>query len=110
VAVALLVLQHVGIPFDGDSVRAVLATSRTRTVELPEIVPVQIRYDLIEVRGDSVWAYPDVYRLGAPTSDRVREVVARAGYDTKALDDTRIRSFLATARRTARGMPVDSLH
>jgi murein L,D-transpeptidase YcbB/YkuD len=110
VALALLVLRHVGIPFDEDSVRAVLATDRTRTIELPEDVPVRIRYDLVEVRGDSVWAYPDVYHLGAATPAQVRAAVARAGHDSESLDDARIRALLARARRAATWVTVDSLH
>jgi murein L,D-transpeptidase YcbB/YkuD len=110
VALAALVLRHVGSPFDDDSVRAVLATDRTRTIELAETVPVQVRYELIELRGDSVWAYPDVYHLGAATPAQVREIVARAGRDAGSLDDARVRALLAKARRAATWAPVDSLH
>jgi hypothetical protein len=74
----------------------------TRTLRLPALVPLEIRYDLAEVRGDSLYLYPDVYRRMPRTQARerlaVRTLVAD-GLPAEAIDRQALRRAIARSRR-----------
>ena len=73
----------------------------TRRLRLASPVPLEIRYDLAEVRGDSLYLYPDVYRRTPATARRLAlavQVLATRG-DTLTLQRQRLRSLVERSRR-----------
>ena len=75
-----------------DSVlKIVLPGLRTATVKLREPIPVEIRYDLADVVADTLFVYPDPYRLGTSPPASALAALARAGLDTTALDFASVR-------------------
>lgn len=75
-----------------DSILAIAGPSlRTTTVKLHEPIPVEIRYDLAEVIADTLFVYPDPYRLGATPSASALAALARAGLDSTAVDMASLR-------------------
>jgi murein L,D-transpeptidase YcbB/YkuD len=82
----------------------------TRAVELPRPIPMQVVYELAEVRGDSLLLYPDVYRgrHGSPRA-HVLAALAGAGFDTTKADRDALRSVLAKARRNRLTVALDQV-
>lgn len=79
-------------------------------MQLPRAVPVRIAYELVEVRGDSLVAYPDVYRRARASYGALAlAALAAAGRDTAGLAAPSLDRLLRTAgtRRTA--VPLASL-
>ena len=75
-----------------DSVSMIaLPSLRTTTVKLAEPVPVEIRYDLAEVVADTLFVYPDPYRLGASPPASALAALVRSGLDTTAVDFASVR-------------------
>ena len=64
---------------------------RTTTVKLGEPIPVELRYDLAEVVADTLFLYPDPYRLGTSVPTSARAALMRAGLDTTAVDFVSVR-------------------
>jgi len=107
------VTQNDALALADDLVRAVLpesaqaaaryaAGSATHRMDLPALVPLEIRYDLAEVLGDTLWLYPDVYRRNPATARRMqlaRRALAAAGRDSLAFSDGQLRSLVAASRR-----------
>ena len=82
----------------------------TQTVQLDEPVPIDLRYDLVEVRGGRVMAYRDVYRLARRSpSEEVYAALAAAGVDTALIDPARVRALVSRLPASGRAAPVDSL-
>ena len=82
----------------------------TRELDLRRPVPFIIVYDLAEVRADTLYVYPDVYRVGRVASRaHVLAALARAEYDTAAVDQAILRRVLARATRRPQAVWVDSL-
>lgn len=88
-------------------------TARTRTLVFSHTVPVDIVYQLAEIRQDTLLLYPDVYRLFSGNAGGVEAQAAlalhRAGRDTAGLDWKRLRTFVRRVRHSRVGLPVDSL-
>jgi murein L,D-transpeptidase YcbB/YkuD len=88
-------------------------TARTRTLVFSRTVPVDIVYQLAEVRQDTLLLYPDVYRrvsrYAIDVEAQAARALLRAGRDTARLDWTRLRTLVREARRARIGMLVDSL-
>jgi hypothetical protein len=101
-AVALArIVQSVGSPATTESeIDSLIAdTATTRRFSLSTPVPLRVRYDLVELRRDSLWLYPDIYRRSTkPLLDESLAAIARAGRDTTGVD----RAALAAAARLAR--------
>lgn len=112
-AIALArIVQRNGVPGVSDStIDSLLAdTSRTRRYELAEPVPLDIRYDVAELRHDSLWLYPDVYRLvRGRLAERALAVLAEAGFDTTAVDRARLSAAAREATRRATGVALEEL-
>ena len=89
-------------------------TSRTRTIYLSRTVPVDIDYDLAEVRNGELWIWMDVYRLAGSrlpsTESQALQALAAAGADTGIIDTARVRALVRSARRAATSLPVESLY
>lgn len=87
---------------------AALPSLEPIAVRLPAPVPIQIRYDLVELRNDTLLVYPDPYGLGkTPRSDAVG-VLARAGLDTTDVDYARLGALRRYPIRKALALPVRS--
>jgi len=107
------VTQNDALALADDLVRAVLpesseaaarhaAGSFTHRMNLPAPVPLEIRYDLAEVLGDTLWLYPDVYRRSPTTRRRVqlaRRALAATGRDSLAFSDRRLTELVTASRR-----------
>jgi murein L,D-transpeptidase YcbB/YkuD len=92
-AIALARLaHHFGSPRMSEEALDRLATdTATRRVALELPVPIRIRYDRAEVRGESVFVYRDVYGLSTrPLSREVMELLAARGIETVDVDTARV--------------------
>ncbi len=101
-------IQEYGAPAEA----AALATAeqrggRTRLVRLERAVPLVVRYDLVELDGDSVRGYPDVYRLRTDSLDDVaaRMLADSAGVSRPAADSL-VAELLRLARDSAAALPA----
>jgi murein L,D-transpeptidase YcbB/YkuD len=85
-------------------------TTRTRLVPLDVRVPIEIRYDLAEIREARLFVYRDVYELGTrPMRGEVYAVLAESGIDTTQVDALRVRALLRAIPRAGRSIALDSI-
>lgn len=104
-------VQRFGAPAAADSLDSPARRgAATRAVRLERAVPIVVRYELLEARGDTLHAYPDVYgqRSAELEAAAAASVAAAAGLDSaEALKAAR--HLLDRARDTAvatpRGIP-----
>lgn len=110
VQLALWVLEQArALPDSLDVASLVADLSTTRRVSLGVLVPVTVRYDVVEWREDRLLVHPDVYRRGAPTVTRAMAVLASAGVDTTHVRRARLAALVRRGARRSTGWPVDSL-
>lgn len=111
IALARLVSDFGSRPISDATLETLLADAApTRRYTLSAPVPFVIRYDVAELRGDSLWVYPDIYRLlRGEVAGRVLAVLRDAGYDTATLDTARLRAVTARADSYPIAVPVDEL-
>lgn len=84
--------------------------SATHDIPMEIPVPIEIRYDLVEVRGDRLAVYRDVYALATRSiRDAVYDALAVHGIDTMRVDPTRVRALVRNIPRAGRSTPIDSL-
>ena len=88
-------------------------TARTRTMQMALTVPFHVRYELAEVRDDTLFLYRDVYGFAGKRVPTVRSsalgALSRAGVDTLALRGDRLRTLIRRAARATSKLPLDSL-
>ncbi|MGH7619789.1 MAG: L,D-transpeptidase [Gemmatimonadaceae bacterium] len=85
-------------------------TATTRLLVLDRSVPLEIRYELAEVRAGRLTVYRDVYGLAAHSpSNRVYEALAANGVDTTLVDSSRIRALLRRIAPAGTTIAIDSL-
>ncbi len=111
-ALALARLVHrFGAPELGDAdVAALEASSEPRLVQLNRPVPLEIRYDRVELRTGGVAVYRDVYGLARePLAREVMRVLAAAGVDTTAVDTARLGALTRRLPAHGRSMPLGGL-
>jgi murein L,D-transpeptidase YcbB/YkuD len=85
-------------------------TTRTRLVELASPVPIEIRYDLAELRDRRVIVYRDLYGLATRgLNDEVYALLAERGIDTSLVDSARVRGLIRTVPRAGKSIALDSL-
>jgi hypothetical protein len=111
-------VQRFGAPAAADSLdSADRRGAATRVVRLERAVPIMIRYELVELRHDTVYAYPDVYRLrSAELEQAAAGTLGRAtGLDSAAalgaarrLLDLARDTMLASPRRELPGDEANS--
>lgn len=78
----------------------------TRTIELRDSVRTEVRYDLAELRRDSVFVYPDVYSLASRSiRELVYGVLAEHGIDSSRVDSTQVALLTRRLGGKARGVP-----
>jgi len=86
-----------------DSLLAIVRSGvRPLEVTLHESVPIDIRYEPLEVLAETLFAYPDPYRLGKSPWKDAPAALARAGLDTTMIDRSRLRRMT----RYPAGLPV----
>lgn len=111
-AIALARLVHrYGTPrLSDEAVARLVADTATRRVELEIPVPITLRYDRVEVRGDSLFVYRDVYGLtiGSVLRDIV-ETLAGHGVDTTSIDTASVRSLARNIPRRGNAIPLSKL-
>ncbi|MCR4341124.1 MAG: L,D-transpeptidase [Gemmatimonadaceae bacterium] len=109
IALARLVQRHAAPHITDADVDSLLAHyGRTRRVELAWPVPLEIRYDLVEVRGDSLFVYRDIYRLarGRTLAAAVSAAAAALGIEPGLIRTPPLRDAV---RRSARGTAAVAL-
>ena len=85
-------------------------TTRTRLVELNVPVPIEVRYDLAELRDRRVIVYRDVYELATrPLRSEVYALLAERGIDTMLVDSARVRGLVRGVPRAGKSIALDSL-
>jgi hypothetical protein len=66
-------------------------TVTTQLIPLDQPVPVEIRYDLVEVCSGKITAYRDVYGLASrPMFDEIYAMLTATGIDTMIVDSSRV--------------------
>jgi hypothetical protein len=88
---------------------ALADSARTRRFVVTRLVPVTVRYDVAEVRRDSLLVYPDVYRLGRELRGEAMRALASAGADTLRVDSTALGALLRAGRRRAAAASLSHL-
>lgn len=85
-------------------------TTQTRLVPLEVPVPLEIRYDLVEIRDARLFVYRDVYELGTrPMRSEVYAALAAGGIDTTQVDTLRVRALLRAIPGAGRSIALDSI-
>jgi murein L,D-transpeptidase YcbB/YkuD len=93
-----------------DVVRLVADTATSRLLKLDHAIPLEIRYDLVEIRAGRVSVYRDVYRLASQSlRDAVYVALRTYGVDTPLVDSARVRALVRQVPRAGRTIPIDSL-
>jgi hypothetical protein len=114
IALARLIHAYAGPPVSAALLDSLVAdTARTRTLMLSRTVPVDLDYDLAQVRDGALWVYVDIYRLAGTRVSRTQvqalEARGRGAADTAVIDTARVRSLVRAAVRTSVHLPVESL-
>jgi hypothetical protein len=92
-----------------DSIAAQAGSGVTKRFDLQRPVLLQLRYEVVEVHPDTILLYPDIYAMeGTPLRAQVLSTLGRAGYDTTALDSTRVNA-LELPRTGRRVIPIGIL-
>ena len=101
VALAKLVQENAGANVPEGATDSLLRRWRpSRRIPLRSPVPVRIVYNLVELHGDTLAVYPDVYRRGRDTIEAdALALLATAGYDTAAVDRDLVRSVAEKGAR-----------
>ncbi|HMA22798.1 MAG TPA: L,D-transpeptidase [Gemmatimonadaceae bacterium] len=95
-------------PDDVDRLAADSTT--THTIQLESPVPLDIRYDLVEIRDGRLIVYRDVYGLATrPLREEVYLALAAQGIDTARVESSRVRALVRGIPRAGRSIAVDSL-
>ena len=85
-------------------------TLSTSTIELEEPVPIEIRYDLVEVRNGRVSVYRDVYHLSSKSlRAEVYAALAASGLDTTTIDSERVRALVRRVQPAGNSIELDSI-
>ena len=88
---SLIQRSMVGTVASDSLLAIVLSGARPLEVKLHESVPIDIRYEPLEVLAETLFAYPDPYRLGKSPWKDAPSTLARAGLDTTMIDRSRLR-------------------
>ncbi len=78
------------------------APSRTEWVALSKRVPLEVVYQVVEVRGGELVVHPDVYGRVRNLEPEIRTALLRAGYHPSALDGEAMDRVEAGSRRGER--------
>lgn len=111
VALAQLVLRAGGTNLSDEEIaRLAEDTVHTRMIELRTPIPLEIRYDLAEVRDGRLAVYRDIYGLGTGSRiDDAYAALAAAGVDAATIDTVRLRALVRSIKQSGNSIPLDSL-
>jgi hypothetical protein len=85
-------------------------TVATHSIQLDQAIPLEIRYDLVEIRGGRLSVYRDVYHLATRSlRDAVYAALAEYGADTSLVDTARVRALVRRVPQAGRSVSLDSL-
>jgi murein L,D-transpeptidase YcbB/YkuD len=82
---------------------------RTREITLRYRVPLTIRYEVAEVRDDSLMIHPDVYARVRSVRDEVLGALARHGYPADSLDPSTLNELIRRSRVASVSIALDAL-
>lgn len=111
-AIALARLVHrVGSPgMTEEDVGRLAADTATRSIELEIPVPIELRYDRVEVRSDSLFAYRDIYGLAThPLYDDVVTAIMARGVDRADIDTVAVRTVVRRVQQHGNSVPLARL-
>ena len=110
IALARRLQARAGAGPDDDELLYLLADTVSVFVDLTEPVPVDIRYAVAELRGDTLLLHPDVYRrTGGRTQEAAMLVLAGASHDTTQVRRRVLSAAVRRARSHHVAIPLDSL-
>jgi len=109
IALATLVL-HAGSPRLTDAeLSAMAASGATRLIELDEAVGLDMRYDRVVVRSDSIFIYQDIYKLSARSlRDEVVAVLDARGPDV-SVNVAAVDAFTSRVPAAGKGIAIREL-
>ena len=88
-------------------------TARTQAVDLVLSVPIDIQYELAEVKDQTLFVYRDVYRFAGKRVPNLRSsmmaALLRSGRDTNGIRTDLVRTLTRDATRSTVRIAVDSL-
>ena len=88
-------------------------TARTQAVDLVLSVPIDIHYELVEVKDQTLFVYRDVYRFAGKRVPNLRSsmmaALLRSGRDTNGIRTDLVRTLTRDATRSTVRIAVDSL-
>ena len=105
-------VHRFGSPFltADDVARLIADRVTTRLLNLDHAIPLEIRYDLVEIHGGRLTVYRDVYRQASQSlGDEVHTALRTYGIDAALVDSTRVRALVRQVPSAGRTIPVDSL-
>ena len=105
-------VQRFGNPtlFEEDPEQLTIDLLTTRTIALEEPVPLEIRYDLAEVREGRVFVYRDVYSLATrPLRAELFTALVQHGVDTSRVDPPALSKLLRRVSAAGNSIALDSL-
>jgi hypothetical protein len=109
IALARLVLQY-GNGMFADGIERYAADTATRWLRVDNPLPIDVRYELVEVRGGRVFVYRDIYALATrPLGDEVFAALVARGVDSAAVDSARVHALVRRVGRAGNSTPLDSL-
>ena len=111
-AVVLARLVHrFGTPdLSADDVTRLERGAETRLVALVRLVPLEVRYDRVELQDDRVVVYRDVYGVARESLPReVMRTLAAGGIDTTRVDASRLRALTTHVGPRGRSSSVSDL-
>ena len=104
---ATLIQRTILGPGGSDSLLAIaLPGMRSIEVKLHERIPIDIRYESVEVVGETLFVYPDPYHLGTSPWKDARVALSRVELDTTAIDYERVRRMTRYPERTPAALPI----
>lgn len=93
-----------------DDVEQLATSTTTRLIRLESPIPIELRYDLAEIRDGRVRVYRDVYGLATrPLRDEVYVALAEHGIDTTRVDSSRVRSLVRRVAPSGSSLAIDSI-
>jgi lipoprotein-anchoring transpeptidase ErfK/SrfK len=84
--------------------------TETKSVDLAQEIPVELRYETIVVENGTLKIFRDVYERGTNTEENLRRVLQTAGTSLDQLDEQMRKDILAALQQMntdAAGQPVD---
>lgn len=107
IALAKLVHRYGMAPLPDGKMDELVSTRswRTHAYPLTETVPVDIVYELVEVRDDELVVYPDFYRNARfPLAELAARALEAAGYSRDRVDGEALAAALAPAQATPKAV------